>query len=345
MTQIAVLGAGAVGSLVGGLLAIHDPSAKVLLWARGAHGRRMQQRGTVIVKGPWGTREAKVTVCDDPAAFRGSDLALLTVKSQDTEATLRATREHLGAAPVVSLQNGINQHVLARFLAKEQFLVGMTATNMAIPAAGTVSLQRNGVTVIGSLAEPQPQERIDRIVKILRRSTLRFEANPNIEGIQYNKVAINTIGYTSVLSQSDFLRECILHPAWRRHVAKAMLDECFAVYRASGIQLESISGPSDARRFRRMLDRLDHPLLGPFWKLGIRAAARHRIIYSVEQDLLRGRPTEIEYVNGEIVRLGATCGVPAGLNARVVESVHQLEQQRPPHFFTQDQVIDMLGAS
>ena len=210
MTQVAVLGAGAVGSMFGGLIAAHDPAVELRLWARGEHGRRMRAEGGLNLIGPWGTKRAAVRVCDDPRDLRGSDLVLLTVKSQDTAATLEATAREIGTAPVVSLQNGVNQRVMEGFLVAEQCVVGMTATNMAIPEPGVVRLQRDGVTVIGPASDRTPAAATERALAILRRSALRIESQQNIVGIQYNKVAMNTIGYTSVLSRSDFLRECIL---------------------------------------------------------------------------------------------------------------------------------------
>lgn len=345
MTKICVLGAGAVGSLIGGLIQHHDSRAEVLMVARGEHGRQMRERGTLVIQGPWGSREVKVHVCDDLSEIEGSELALLTVKSKDTAATIQAALPYLGSAVVVSLQNGINQRVLAAHLSEEQFLVGMTATNMALVAPGTVSLQRDGITVIGSTTNASASETASRALGILRKSGLRMEAQENIEGVQYNKVAMNTIGYTSVLSRSNFLLDCILGERWRQEVAKPMLDECFRVFDAAGVKLESVPGPSDVRRFRKMLDILDRPWIGRLFGAGIRGVSRQRIVYSVEQDLMRGQPTEIDYVNGEIVRLAEEHGTTAPLNARVVQLVHQLEQDPTPRFLAYDQVVEQLRAA
>ncbi len=342
MTQIAVLGAGAVGSMIGGLIAAHDPSVELRLWARGEHARQMRTQGGVTLLGPWGTKHAAARVCEDPKDLRGSDLVLLTVKSQDTAATLEAAAGEFGAAPVVSLQNGINQHVMERYLQPQQLLVGMTATNMAIPKPGTVSLQRDGITVVGSVADPSPTAMIERVIALLRLSTLKMQSQRNIIGVQYNKVAMNTIGYTSVLSRSHFLRDCILDRQWRQQIAEPMLDECFATYKAAGIHLETVPGPSDVRRFRRLLHQLDRPCLGVLYGWGVRHAARQRIVYSVEQDLMRGRPTEIDYVNGQIVRLAAEHGCEAPLNKKVVDLVHQLESEPSPTFLSRERVIREL---
>lgn len=345
MTKICVLGAGALGSLVGGLIQHHDPQVEVVMVARGEHGRRMRERGTLLIKGPWGWREVKVRICHQLSEIDGCELALLTVKSKDTAATIQAASRYLGSAVVVSLQNGINQRVLAGHLSENQFLVGMTATNTALLEPGTVSLQRDGITVIGSTANAPPRETVSRALGILRKSGLRMESQGNIEGVQLNKIAMNAIGYTSVLSRSNFLRDCILGKRWRREVAKPLLDECFSVFDAAGIQLEVVRGPSDARRFRKLLDMLDRPLFGQMFAVGIRAVSRRRIVYSVEQDLMRGQPTEIDYVNGEIVRLAELCGMAAPLNAKVVQLVHDMERHATPRFLVYDEVIEQIRAA
>ncbi|GAA4436458.1 2-dehydropantoate 2-reductase [Bremerella cremea] len=342
MTKVGILGAGAIGSLVGGLIQTHDPEVKVVMLARGEHGRMMEQRGTIVLQGPWGTRETPVTVCTDLEQLRDCDLHILTVKSQDTVETLERVGPYLGDATIVSLQNGTNQAVLRKFLPAEQFLVGMTAINVALVEPGTVSLQLDGVTMIGSTLGDPPQDRIEKALQILRKSGLAFKSHENIVGVQLNKVSINCPGYASVLSQSSFLTECILDRSWRNEVAKPLLDECFAVLKAAGVNLVRVPGPSDIKRFRNLLNLLDVPLLGWIAATVIRITKRKRIVYSVEQDLIRRKPTEIDYVNGEIVRLAKEHGTEAPLNEKVVEMVHQLEQRDPLKFFSMDEVVEQF---
>src|SRR5437764_15340218 len=79
--KVSILGAGAVGSLLGGLIKHHQPDVEMVFIARGKHGEAMRRRGSIRLIGPWGTREVAATTTDKMAHIAGSDVVLLTVKS------------------------------------------------------------------------------------------------------------------------------------------------------------------------------------------------------------------------------------------------------------------------
>jgi 2-dehydropantoate 2-reductase len=336
--KISVVGAGAIGTMIGGLIKHHRSGGDLVLIARGPHGERMRQSAAAVLRGPWGSLTVPVTATTDYEQIAGSDLVLLTVKSQATVDTAEQIAPHLGDAVVVSLQNGINQRNLLKFVRPDRLLVGMTATNMELTEPGVVSLQRNGVSVIGSPTGDVPDSLVDQARRTLALSGLKFESSRNILGVQYNKLLMNTVGYASVLSASNFVTDGILYRPWRKNVALPLLDEGLSVLAEAGIKLERTSGISDVLRFQRLLRVLNAP--GFDWV--IRGALRHllrpkKIVYSVYQDLIRGKPTEIDYVNGEIVRLAESCQIPSPYNRRVVQMIRELEDQ--PRFPSHDQVI------
>ena len=82
--KVSVLGAGAIGSMIGGLLAQDAPDVEVVLVARGEHGRKIAERGAIALEGPWGRRDVRVAVSEETAAIRGSEFVFVTTKSQDT---------------------------------------------------------------------------------------------------------------------------------------------------------------------------------------------------------------------------------------------------------------------
>ena len=103
MMKVAVLGAGAVGSMMGGLIKHGAPDVEVLLFARGEHREAMRQQGGVVLRGPWGNARVPVPVADHLEELRHSDFVLPTVKSPATEAAIRSAADHLGNAIVVSM--------------------------------------------------------------------------------------------------------------------------------------------------------------------------------------------------------------------------------------------------
>jgi 2-dehydropantoate 2-reductase len=340
--KVCVLGAGAIGSMLGGLIRRHDPTIDVLLVGRGEHAHAIRDSGHIGLEGSWGLYTVPIQITGDVAALADADLVLLTVKSHATEEAVKSASPYLGDAIVVSIQNGINCPLLLQHVRPERLVLGMTATNMAVLRPGRVSLQLDGATILGT---PPGQNgpaaaSLARAVELLRKSGLRIEAHDNVLGVQYNKLAVNALGYASCLSASNFITEGILHRPWRKAVAIPILDECLAAFDRAGIRLASIPGVPSVRSFRRWLSLLGVPGGGAI----VSSFARQRfnrkpIVFSLYQDLLRHKPTEIDFINGEIVRLAREHGGDAPFNAAVVEMVHELESRGNGTFFSRDEVV------
>ena len=338
--KFSVVGAGALGTILGGLIKHHRPDLDVVLVTRGEHCRQIRQTGQVVLHGPWGQCSPEVTATTDVKEIADSDLVLFTVKSQHTAETARQIAPVLGDATLVSLQNGVNQRELRPSVRADRLLVGMTATNMAITSPGEVTLQRNGLSMIGSPDNVCPSAIVQAARDLLAISGLPFETSDQILGIQYNKLLLNTMGYASVLSDSDFITDGILFGPWRRHVALPLLNEGLTVLEAAGIHLGRTSGMSDVLRFGRLLRALNTPGIdGPARWVVKQLVRAKKLVYSVYQDLVRGKPTEIDYINGEIVRLAGECGVSAPYNGLVVQMIHDLEKRPSDQFPTHEQVI------
>lgn len=339
--KVSVLGAGAIGSMLGGLLQHHRPDSDVRLIVRGEHGRAIQERGSVELVGPWGTYDVPITASNDVADIAGSDYVLLTVKSQATDEALVAARDHLGDAIVISIQNGINDERLLSYLPAERLVMGMTATNMAVLEPGRVHLQLDGTTIVGPSEAGGDEQVLQRATELLRATRMEIGLHPNVLGIRYNKLAINAMGYASCISQSNFITEAVCHPPWRRLVGRPILEECIRTFERAGVKLDKIPGRPDVYGLRRFLRLLDVPLVGAAIRFGAeRTYNRKPIVFSLYQDLKRGKATEVDYINGQIVRLAARHGAEAPFNQCVVELVHELEQLGPGTFRTREEVLD-----
>ncbi len=341
--KVSVLGAGAVGSMFGALLKRDAPDLDVTLIVRGEHGRAIHQRQSVIAEGPWGQCCVPLRASLDCADIAGSDIVFVTVKSHASEEAARAAKPYWSDATIVSIQNGINERLYTRHADLRQLVVGMTATNIAIIEPGRVSLQLGGATILGPPLGHASSPRIEAATNLLRRircKELHFGSSPNIAGMRYNKLAINALGYASCLSASNFISEALCHPDWRKAVGLPIIAECRRVFARAGIPLETIPGVPSLRRIGRLTRLMSWPAIGPGICFGARRKFdRKPIVFSLQQDLKRGKPTEVEHINGEIVRLAATVGVSAPMNAEVVRMVHELELRGAGSFFTRDEVI------
>ena len=338
--KVSVLGAGAIGSMLGGLIQHHAPSSDVALIVRGEHGRAICQRGSLVLEGPWGRRDVAIRASTDIADLAGSDFVLVTVKSQDIEPALSAAAPYLGGATVVSIQNGINDEVLGRFVEPPRLVMGMTAANMAILEPGRVSLQLDGVTVVGPSPDGANAVAARAVADLLRISGLPVSEHSDVLGVRYNKLAINALGYASCISNSNFITDAICFRPWRAAVGRPIIQECTEVFRRAGIVPAKIPGRPDVSGLARFLRLLDMPLVGSVVAAGAaRLYNKKPILFSLSQDLLRGKTTEVDYINGHIVQLAERHGAAAPCNALVVQLVHELEQRRAPCFLERDEVI------
>jgi 2-dehydropantoate 2-reductase len=348
--KVSVLGAGAVGSMFGALLKRDAPDIDVTLIVRGEHGRTVHHRQAVTIDGPWGTETVPVRASFDAADIVGSDFVFVTVKSQATQEAARAAAPYWSMATVVSIQNGMNERLLARYVDAPRLVMGMTATNMAMVAPGRVSLQLGGATVLGPAANERDrainQDRLEsvataaNVLQRIRCPELQFNSHPNAVGMRYNKLAINALGYASCVSASNFITEALCCAEWRRIVARPIIAECRRVFSAAGITLKSIPGVPSLRRLGRLTRLMDWPIVGAGICLGARRRFNRKpIVFSLRQDLAHGKPTEVEFVNGEIVRLSESVGGAAPLNSEIVRMVHELERRGAGSFFSRDEVI------
>jgi 2-dehydropantoate 2-reductase len=346
--KISFLGAGAIGSMFGGLLKRDAPELDVLLVTRGEHGRVVRERRAIELVGPWGTHTQPIAGSQNVSDLAGSDIIVLTVKSQDTREAMQSALPHLGDAVVASIQNGINDHTLLEMVPAHRLVMGMTATNMNTLAPGQVNMQLDGPTIFGPPAREPLGRPVEDVVSVFQRihcPGLTFLPNPNVLGIRYNKLTINVLGSASSLSASNFITEALCDARWRAAVAWPLIRECRRVYDAAGVRLEPIPGRSNLMRIEKLLRQLDTPLLGQIVRFGARQFYGNRpVLFSLLKDIERGKPTEVEYINGEIVRLAASVGTTAPLNELVVRMVHELEIRGDGTFFRRDEVISRMAA-
>jgi 2-dehydropantoate 2-reductase len=344
--RISFLGAGAIGSMFGGLLKRDAPELDVLLVTRGEHGRAVRERRSIELVGPWGAEVQSIAGSQDAADIAGSDIVVLTVKSQDTRSAMQSALPYLGDAIVASIQNGINDQALLEFVPAARLVMGMTATNMNALAPGRVNMQLDGPTIFGPPGREPLGSAVEQVIDVFQRINcpgISFLANENVLGIRYNKLTINVLGSASSMSASNFITDALCDGTWRAAVGWPLIRECRRVFDAAGVRLEPIPGRSNIMRIEKLLRQLDTPLLGPIVRFGARQFYGNRpVLFSLLKDIERGKPTEVEYINGEIVRLAKSCGTTAPVNELVVRMVHELEARGDGTFFTRDEVVSRM---
>ncbi|GEM_PF-19581 len=319
--HILVLGAGAVGSLVGGLLAW--AGHRVTLVAREAHARAVNEQGLRLHMG--GTRrtvrEGLVAVTEPAAASEAPDLVLLCVKGFDTEAALQTLAPVLGPeTPILSLQNGVrNEEIVARLLADRPIVAGAVCAYVALEGPGCVRLHddRGGLALGPWTASARAATA--RAHAWLADTGLAVASAPEGKAVKWSKlmlnVAFNPLNALTGLGTRELLSHRVLGG-----LAVRAFAECARVMAAQDIAAVDLPGYPVSRLAR--LVRLPAGVARPILARAVRAEAQGAS--SMAADLARGRGrTEAQAINGAVVQAGRAHEVITPVNALLVSRVQE----------------------
>ncbi|WP_088279874.1 ketopantoate reductase family protein [Ideonella sp. A 288] len=307
--SIAVVGAGAVGSFFGAMLA--RAGHAVTLIARPAHVQAIEAHGLALHRG--GTVEfVRVAATTELAAVRGADLVLFCVKSTDTDAVAREMAPLLSdGAVVLSLQNGVdNPQAIARHV-RQMVVPVVVYVATAMPSPGVVQHFGRGDLVIGPIDaqaadDPAQQQCLQAVAALFAASGVPVQVSPDVMGELWRKLMVNC-AYNAIsgLAQAPYGRMAEL-PAIRE-LQQAVVREVVAVAQAEGQRL-----PLDAA-----LAAMSHI-----------AVAMPAQLSSTAQDMARHKPSEIDHLNGYVARRGAELGVPTPVNQALWALVKLVEASR-----------------
>lgn len=306
--HIAVVGAGAVGCYFGGMLA--RAGTPVTLIGRKVHVEAINRDGLLLQNLD---REERIAVAatQDIAAVRNAKFVLVCVKSHDTETAAEAMAPHLAAdAVILSLQNGVDNVARIRSQVKNTVIPALVyaAVNMAGP--GCVRHTGGGSLVIGLVPEHRDdtrraQEPLAEIAALFQRAGVPVKISDAIEVDLWTKLAMNcAYNAISALGGARY-RQMVAIPEVRDLMREAA-SEVIQVARVKGI-------------------RLPDSLLDDTIKL---ADSMPETISSTAQDILKGRRTEIDHLNGYVAREGKALGVATPVNRTLATLVKLLEQAK-----------------
>ncbi len=309
LMKIVVLGAGALGCALGSVLT--EGGHEVWLVNRGqAHVDAMNQNG-LKVREDGVDRSIKVhatTTCSGVDLRSGVvDLVIVLVKSFHTREAIESAEPIMSKETVVlSLQNGLgHEDILAEVVGKERVLAGKTYAGGVLIDAGYIIVGTKGKdTHIGEL-NGQVTPRVQRIAEVFNQAGLLTFVSENIVGTMWDKLLVNVA--TGALSGITRLSYGELYQLPEVEAcAIAAVAEAMDVAKANGIKL-TVTDPQQP------------------W---IKAAAGlpYEFKASMLQSLEKGSMTEIDYVNGAVVRCGARLGVPTPVNQALVACMKGIER-------------------
>jgi 2-dehydropantoate 2-reductase len=301
--RVCIVGCGAVGSLFAANLAQLDD---VEVWAFdlardhvdaiNRDGLRLSGAGDVV---------GRVRATTDASELPACEFGIVATKAMHTDAAIAATGHAFGGGCVATVQNGIgNEEAIAAHV--ERVIRGTTFPAGKVLAPGHVQWDVKGDTTLGPFEpNPAPLAEVERLANACTRAGMQTQAVPDARGPQWRKVifnaATNPIGALTGLTHGRVCED----PGLRRLVSR-LVDEGKAVAAAEGIELDA--DPEEL---------IDH-------------AAKPEVAYdhkaSMLQDVEARRPTEIDYLNGGIVRFGRSRGVATPLNEAVWALVRGVEE-------------------
>lgn len=318
--HLGVMGAGSIGCYVGGKL-LATGATEVVLVGRARIGSEIAAHGLTVKDfdhDPVSMSADQVAFAADVAALADCDVVLCCVKSAQTEEVARAMAGVLRADTlVVSLQNGVrNADVLAAQLGKQRVVPGIVGFNVVARGRGMFHRATSLPLMLARSQAPHAESLYDAF----RRSGLSLELRDDLAPDQWTKLLVNLNNAVSALSNAP-TRELLLTPAYRRIIA-AIVEEALSVLRAASIRPAKLRGVPVGWMPRVL--RLPTPLVRLVTRAQMRVDPEARS--SMWEDLERRRETEIDYLNGEIVRLAERVGADAPINRRIVELVRRAEQ-------------------
>jgi 2-dehydropantoate 2-reductase len=300
--KVCVVGCGAVGSLFAANLAQLED---VDVWAYdldAAHVAAINERGLRLSGA--GELVGRVRATTDARELPPCDFGIVATKAMHTGAAIAATARAFDGGCVASVQNGVgNEEAIAEHV--ERVVRGTTFPAGRLVEPGHVQWDVKGDTTLGPFEpSPAPADEIDRLADACTRAGMPTEAVADARGPQWRKVifnaATNPIGALTGLTHGRVCEDGAL-----RRLVSALVDEGKAVAAAQGIELDA--DPEEL---------IDH-------------AAKPEVAYdhkaSMLQDVEARRQTEIDYLNGGIVRFGREHGVPTPLNEAIVALVKGVE--------------------
>ena len=294
--NIIILGAGAIGSTYGAKLSkFHD----VTLIGGAAHVEAIQRDG-LVMQGHISETLRLPAFTAVPSIPPGT-LILLTTKVNNNVAAVEPIVEMLPRdVTIVCVQNGLYSENLVKGLVDDRALVlrAITQVGGILVKPGVVDNTVAGYTLL----ESHPQS--PAIAALLTEAGLDGRIIPDIKREMWRKAIFNcVINPTTALLESEV--GAIVDPQLNS-LKQQIIDECLAVALADGVSFEE--------DFVSLIDRV---------------FAGARTIASMRQDLMKGRKTEIDHMNGAVVDLGAKYGIPCPVNAAMTTMIRYLEAKGP----------------
>jgi 2-dehydropantoate 2-reductase len=294
--KVAVMGAGAVGCYYGGMLA--RAGHEVVLIARPQHVAAIERDGLRLDTQHFDER-VRVAASTDARAVQGAQLVLFCVKSTDTDSAAQALAPHLERdALLLSLQNGVENAQRLRELLPQKAAAAVVYVAAEMAGPGHVKHNGRGELVI------EPSTKSENVARAFVEAGVPTEISTNVRGALWAKLVLNC-AYNALSAITQLPYGKLVQGEGITRAMRDVVDECLAVAKADNV---IIPGDVDAA-VRRIAETMQNQYS------------------STAQDLARGKTSEIDHLNGLIVRRGEALGIPTPANRLLHALVKAIESK------------------
>jgi 2-dehydropantoate 2-reductase len=304
--KISIIGSGAMGSLFGGSLSLAGQEV-VLYDVYREHVEKITSSGLAIEDAATGAvTMAHPSASADPRAVEGSDVLVIFVKSTTTE---EAAAQFVPFAKkdtiVLTLQNGLgNEEIIRRHFGRERTAAGVTSQGATFLGPGRIRHAGKGPTHV-SMADGR-NEKLRPLADALVAAGFDTHVEKDVASLVWSKLVIN-VGINALTAITNQTNGRLVESEETKAIMADLVAEAVAVAKAKGIRLT-----------------YDDPLATVFDVSRKTGANRSSML----QDFDKNRLTEIDFMNGAIVREAAGAGVAAPVNATITHLIRAMERAR-----------------
>ena len=319
--RIAIYGAGSLGTILGAF--INKAGVPIELINRNvAHVEALKAMGAQVV----GTVQfSQPVTAYTPDEMNGQyDILFLMTKQQHNAEVVQMLKGFLAPDGVlVTFQNGLPEMQIAEVLGEERVLGCTVAWGATLQAPGVCELTSEPDALSFSLGgiSSQRNKHFNKVKELLEMMGT-VDVEENFIGTRWSKLLINAAfsGMSAVLGCT--FGEAA-KPRESRRIVQALIKECIDVCRVGGIRIEPVQGKDIVKLldYNNSLKRAFSFFIIP---IAIRKHAKLKA--SMLQDIEKGKPTEVDAINGAVSDYGRKVGCPTPMNDRVVEIIHKIEQ-------------------
>ena len=331
-----VLGTGGIGGVTAACLlrqgvdvtpVARDPEARAVMARQGL-------RVTDLDGTTWQVPLSSPPVAALSDATGTFDAVIVAVQAPALEAALTSARAALSPETlIVVFQNGLPEARAAALVPDARIVGCVVGWGASMVAPGELKRTSRGGLQLGQLAgigTPATPAQLSALCVALR-ATGPADLADNFAGVRWSKLAINSVTSTVGAIGGDTLGKLLLHRLVRR-LSLEVWTEVRAVAEASGVRMTKVGGTIDMNLLTLTHFERGFPLAPTLFLKHVLMTAvgmrfrrmRSSMLYALE----RGRPPEIDHLNGELVRRGAALGVPTPVNAALVQRVRDIEAGR-----------------